>query len=81
MNDVTRTAHLAPHAVTFFPVNTITAHYRGQNLDIVLESGNKTIHIPPHPFYSKLGCFTVGCLLFSTGSLNSGTTLDGGVGE
>ena len=46
MNDVTRTAHLAPHgkstenfgnAVTFFLVNTIMAHYRGQNLDIVLE--------------------------------------------
>ena len=35
-------------------------------------SENKTIHIPPPPLNSKLGC-----LLFSTGSLNSGTTLHG----
>ena len=35
-------------------------------------SENKTIRIPPPPLNSKLGC-----LLFSTGSLNSGTTLHG----
>ena len=38
-------------------------------------SVNKTIHTPA-PSHSKLGC-----LLFSTGSLNSSTTLLGGGGE
>ena len=37
-------------------------------------SVNKTIHTPL-PSHSKLGC-----LLFSTGSLNSGTTWHGGGG-
>ena len=37
---------------------------------------NKRIHIPPPPLHSKLGC-----LLFSIGSSNSGTTLHGGWGR
>ena len=36
-------------------------------------SENKTIHTLTPPLHSKLGC-----LLFSTGGLNSGTTLHGG---
>ena len=36
---------------------------------------NKRIHTPPPPLHSKLGC-----LLFSIGSSNSGTTLHGGDG-
>ena len=38
-------------------------------------SENKRIHTPPPPFHSKLGC-----LLFSIGSSNSGSTLHGGDG-
>ena len=71
------------NAVTFFPVNTIMAHYRWQNLDTVLESGNfgEQNNTPPSSsLLFKVGLF-VGCLLFSTGSLNSSTTLDRGVGE
>ena len=37
---------------------------------------NKTIHTPPHPLHSKLGC-----LLISTGSSTSCTTLHGGARE
>ena len=37
---------------------------------------NKTIHTPPPPLHSKLGC-----LLISTGRLNSCTTLHGGARE
>jgi len=36
-------------------------------------SENKTIHTPPPPLLKRLGC-----LLFSTGSSNRGTTLHGG---
>ena len=53
---------------------------RRQNCgDIVLKQvnfTNKTIHTPPPPLHSKLGC-----LLFSKGSSNSGTTLHGGEGK
>ena len=35
-------------------------------------SGNKRIYTPPPPLHSKLGC-----LLFSAGSTNNGTTLHG----
>ena len=38
-------------------------------------SENKRTHTPPPPLHSKLGC-----LLFSKGSSNSGTTLHGGDG-
>ena len=38
----------------------------------MVTSQNKRIHTPPLPFHSKLGC-----LLFSIGSSNSGTTLHG----
>ena len=38
-------------------------------------SENKRINTPPPPLHSKLGC-----LLFSIGSSNSGTTLHGGDG-
>ena len=39
-------------------------------------SKNKTIDTPPPLLHSQLGC-----LLFSVGSLNSGTTMHGGDGE
>ena len=51
---------------------------RGQNCrDIVLKYRVTSIMLtpPPPPLHSKLGC-----LLFSTGSSNSGTTLHGGDG-
>ena len=38
-------------------------------------SENKRINTPPTPLHSKMGC-----LLFSIGSSNRGTTLHGGVG-
>ena len=54
----------------------LTVHCESRfSTQFAIPSGNKTIHTPPPPIRSKLGC-----LLFPTGSLNSSTTWCGGTG-
>ena len=70
------------HTVSYFLTEQLMVPAIGNKITETLSlngvtSKNRTIHPPPplFLFHRKLGC-----LLFSTGSLNSGTTSHGGCG-